>query len=103
VGKQCRNNNNKKKKQKKTGKRKWISFVPFSGNIDSKRKSNFLVVDSKTSQVDIEDAFRRFTDPDARPAVGVLLLAQSVAQEIRYLLGSIEMSFFYFFIFFLFS
>ena len=44
------------------------------------------MVDSKTSQVDIEDAFRRFTNPDARPAVGVLLLAQSVAAEIRYLL-----------------
>ena len=49
------------------------------GNVDSKRKGNFLVVDGKTSQNDIEDAFRRFTNPDSRPAVGVLLLAQSVA------------------------
>ena len=56
------------------------------GNIDSKRKSNFLVVDSKTAQSEIEDAFRRFTDPDAKPPIGVLLIAQSVAQEIRYLL-----------------
>lgn len=56
------------------------------GNVDSKRKSNFLVVDGKTSQADIEDAFRRFTNPDSRPAVGVLLLAQSVAGEIRHLL-----------------
>ncbi len=28
------------------------------GNVDSKRKSNFLVVDSKTSQNDIEEAFK---------------------------------------------
>jgi V-type H+-transporting ATPase subunit F len=56
------------------------------GNVDSKRKSNFLVVDSKTSQNDIEEAFRRFTNPDAKPAIGVLLLAQSVAGEIRHLL-----------------
>ena len=79
------------------------------GNIDSKRKGNFLVVDSKTAQADIEvntllcllpernpiltckkspsqDAFRRFTNPDAKPPIGVLLLAQNVASEIRYLL-----------------
>ena len=28
------------------------------GNVDAKRKSNFLVVDSKTSQADIEEAFK---------------------------------------------
>jgi V-type H+-transporting ATPase subunit F len=56
------------------------------GNVDSKRKSNFLVVGSKTTQGEIEDAFRRFTNPDSKPPVGVLLLAQSVAGEIRHLL-----------------
>ncbi len=28
------------------------------GNVDTKRKSNFLVVDSKTTQSDIEEAFK---------------------------------------------
>ena len=56
------------------------------GNVDSKRKSNFLVVGSKTTQGEIEEAFRRFTNPDTKPPIGVLLLAQSVAGEIRHLL-----------------
>merc|ERR1719198_2525841 len=50
------------------------------GNVDARRTSNFLVVDSKTSPAQIEEAFLRFTK---RPDVAVLLINQYLASMIR--------------------
>lgn len=37
---------------------------------------NETVNDAETTQAQIEEAFRRFTNPDAKPPIGVLLIAQ---------------------------
>ena len=50
------------------------------GNVDARRTSNFLVVDSKTTPAQIEDAFTRFTK---RPDIAVLLINQYLASTIR--------------------
>eukprot|EP00798_Chlamydomonas_sp_ICE-L_P004904 gene4904-34671_t len=50
------------------------------GNIDMRKKSNFLVVDSKTSTKAIETAFKEFT---AREDVSIVLISQTVANMIR--------------------
>ena len=50
------------------------------GNVDARRTSNFLVVDSKTSVGQIEEAFIRFTK---RSDVAVLLINQYIASQIR--------------------
>lgn len=47
------------------------------------RGENYLVVDSKTPQQRIVDTFRRLV---ARPDVAIILMAQHVAQEVRWLL-----------------
>jgi len=57
------------------------------GNIDSSRKSNFLVVDSKTTKQQIKAAFEGFI---ARDDVGVVLISQTVADDIRYLLDDYD-------------
>jgi len=57
------------------------------GNVDVKRASNFLVVDSKTKQSQIEDAFRTFTK---REDVAILLISQYIANEIRYLIDEYD-------------
>jgi len=53
------------------------------GNIDMSRKSNFLVVDSKTTKPQIRAAFEDFI---SREDVGVLLISQAIAEDIRPLL-----------------
>ena len=50
------------------------------GNVDARRTSNFMVVDSKTSAGQIEEAFLRFTK---RSDVAVLLINQYIASQIR--------------------
>lgn len=50
------------------------------GNVDARRTSNFLVVDSKTTPGQIEEAFIRFTK---RSDVAVLLINQYIASMIR--------------------
>ena len=50
------------------------------GNVDARRTSNFLVVDSKTTPGQIEEAFHRFTK---RTDIAVLIINQHVAGMIR--------------------
>mmetsp|Transcript_50579 Transcript_50579/g.158018 ORF Transcript_50579/g.158018 Transcript_50579/m.158018 type:complete len:127 (-) Transcript_50579:592-972(-) len=57
------------------------------GEIDSKKNSNFLVVNNKTPVNQIEEAFKAFT---ARDDVAVILITQSAADSIRYLLDDYE-------------
>eukprot|EP00695_Tsukubamonas_globosa_P003885 TRINITY_DN89_c0_g1_i2.p2 TRINITY_DN89_c0_g1~~TRINITY_DN89_c0_g1_i2.p2 ORF type:complete len:139 (+),score=62.88 TRINITY_DN89_c0_g1_i2:53-418(+) len=53
------------------------------GDVDPRKSKNFFVVDSKTSQSQIEEAFKRFT---TRDDVGIVLVAQNIANDIRYLI-----------------
>ena len=53
------------------------------GNVDHRRQKNFLVVDKKTSTQQIEEAFKDFT---TREDVAIVLIAQYIADEIRYTL-----------------
>ncbi|XWS31498.1 hypothetical protein CRYUN_Cryun23aG0081400 [Craigia yunnanensis] len=46
------------------------------GNIDLRRKTNYLIVDSKTTVKQIEDAFKEFT---AREDIAVVLISQYVS------------------------
>ena len=57
------------------------------GNVDARRTSNFLVVDSKTTTGMIEEAFHRFT---TRSDVAVLLINQYIAGQIRSTLDAFE-------------
>jgi V-type H+-transporting ATPase subunit F len=50
------------------------------GNVDARRTSNFLVVDSRTTPGMIEEAFIRFTK---RPDVAIVLINQHIASMIR--------------------
>jgi len=50
------------------------------GNVDARRTSNFMVVDSKTSPSQIEEAFTRFVK---RPDVAVVVINQYLASMIR--------------------
>eukprot|EP00245_Coleochaete_scutata_P003598 TRINITY_DN15309_c0_g1_i1.p1 TRINITY_DN15309_c0_g1~~TRINITY_DN15309_c0_g1_i1.p1 ORF type:complete len:127 (-),score=15.95 TRINITY_DN15309_c0_g1_i1:584-964(-) len=55
------------------------------GNVDLRRKTNYLVVDSKTTTRQIEDAFKEFT---AREDIAIVLISQYVANMIRYAVDS---------------
>ncbi|KAM7254334.1 hypothetical protein ACFE04_032016 [Oxalis oulophora] len=55
------------------------------GNVDLRRKTNYLIVDSKTTVKQIEDAFKEFT---SRDDVAVVLISQFVANMIRFLVDS---------------
>ncbi|KAE9591825.1 putative H(+)-transporting two-sector ATPase [Lupinus albus] len=46
------------------------------GNVDLRRKTNYLIVDSKTTIKQIEDAFKEFT---AREDVAIVLISQYVS------------------------
>eukprot|EP00242_Pyramimonas_sp_CCMP2087_P007059 CAMPEP_0198198406 /NCGR_PEP_ID=MMETSP1445-20131203/1880_1 /TAXON_ID=36898 /ORGANISM="Pyramimonas sp., Strain CCMP2087" /LENGTH=132 /DNA_ID=CAMNT_0043867963 /DNA_START=67 /DNA_END=465 /DNA_ORIENTATION=- len=50
------------------------------GNVDARRKPNFLIVDSKTSVQTIEATFKEFTH---REDVSILLISQYIADMIR--------------------
>ncbi|KAG2449575.1 hypothetical protein HYH02_005108 [Chlamydomonas schloesseri] len=50
------------------------------GNVDLRKKRNYLVVDSKTSPRQIEQAFKEFA---ARDDIAVILISQQVAGQIR--------------------
>ncbi|KND04061.1 V-type ATPase, F subunit [Spizellomyces punctatus DAOM BR117] len=60
------------------------------GHIDSKQKSNFLVVDSKTPLAKIEESFEEFTN---RKDVAIILITQQVADEIRHILDDYDQAF----------
>ncbi|CAH9061227.1 unnamed protein product [Cuscuta europaea] len=52
------------------------------GNVDLRRKTNYLIVDSKTTAKQIEEAFKEFT---TREDIAILLISQYVANMIRFL------------------
>ncbi|KAI9678284.1 MAG: H(+)-transporting V1 sector ATPase subunit F [Caeruleum heppii] len=56
---------------------------------DSQR--NFLVVDAKTENSEIEQAFERFTTE--RKDIGILLINQHIAERIRYRIDSYTAAF----------
>ncbi|OAY71060.1 V-type proton ATPase subunit F-like [Ananas comosus] len=55
------------------------------GNVDLRRKTNFVIVDNKTTVKAIEDAFKEFT---AREDIAIVLISQYVANMIRFLVDS---------------
>lgn len=55
------------------------------GNVDIRRKTNYLIVDSKTTVKQIEDAFKEFT---TREDIAIVLISQFVANMIRFLVDS---------------
>eukprot|EP01100_Stratorugosa_tubuloviscum_P015741 TRINITY_DN92_c0_g1_i1.p1 TRINITY_DN92_c0_g1~~TRINITY_DN92_c0_g1_i1.p1 ORF type:complete len:124 (-),score=55.58 TRINITY_DN92_c0_g1_i1:143-514(-) len=57
------------------------------GNVDEKKRSNFLVVDSKTKQTQIVEAFKQFT---RREDVCMLIISQHVANQIRFLIDEYD-------------
>jgi len=57
------------------------------GHSDAKKQKNFYIVTNKTTNGDIENAFRTFT---SREDIAVLMITQNVADEIRYLLNAYD-------------
>ncbi|CAN8248008.1 unnamed protein product [Cochlearia groenlandica] len=55
------------------------------GNVDIRRKTNYLIVDSKTTVRQIEDAFKEFS---SRDDIAIVLISQYVANMIRFLVDS---------------
>ncbi|XP_042488879.1 V-type proton ATPase subunit F [Macadamia integrifolia] len=51
------------------------------GNVDIRRKTNYLIVDSKTTVKAIEDAFKEFT---SKEDIAIVLISQYVANMIRF-------------------
>ncbi|KAI9206910.1 ATPase, V1 complex, subunit F [Polychytrium aggregatum] len=60
------------------------------GHIDSKQKSNFFIVDSKTPLPKIEETFTEFT---SRKDIAIILINQHVADDIRELVEAHEAAF----------
>ncbi|GJM87417.1 hypothetical protein PR202_ga03368 [Eleusine coracana subsp. coracana] len=52
------------------------------GNVDLRKKTNYLIVDNKTTVKQIEDAFKEFT---SREDIAIVLISQYVANMIRFL------------------
>ncbi|EEA05034.1 vacuolar ATP synthase subunit F, putative [Cryptosporidium muris RN66] len=55
------------------------------GARDTQGNTNFLIVDTKITPTQIEDAFRDFT---SRKDCGILMINQYIAEEIRYLVNT---------------
>lgn len=55
------------------------------GNVDVRRKANYLVVDQKTTLKQIETAYKEFT---TREDVAVILISQYVANMIRHVIDA---------------
>ncbi|KAL2931248.1 V-type proton ATPase subunit F [Bienertia sinuspersici] len=55
------------------------------GNVDIRRKTNYLIVDNKTTAKQIEEAFKEFT---TREDIAIVLISQYVANMIRFLVDS---------------
>mmetsp|Transcript_43805 Transcript_43805/g.93048 ORF Transcript_43805/g.93048 Transcript_43805/m.93048 type:complete len:132 (+) Transcript_43805:59-454(+) len=53
------------------------------GQRDGQGSTNFLIVDSKTKRRDVEDKFHEMA---GRRDIGVILINQSIAEDIRHLL-----------------
>nr|CAD1830750.1 unnamed protein product [Ananas comosus var. bracteatus] len=52
------------------------------GNVDLRRKTNYLIVNNKTTVKAIEEAFKEFT---TREDIAIVLISQYVANMIRFL------------------
>ncbi|XP_020112338.1 V-type proton ATPase subunit F-like [Ananas comosus] len=52
------------------------------GNVDLRRKTNYLIVNNKTTLKAIEEAFKEFT---TREDIAIVLISQYVANMIRFL------------------
>jgi V-type H+-transporting ATPase subunit F len=55
------------------------------GDVDIRKRTNFLVVDSKTTVRNIEAAFKDFT---SRDDVAIVLVSQPIANMIRHVVAS---------------
>lgn len=55
------------------------------GNVDLRKKRNYLVVDGKTSARTIETSFKEFA---ARDDIAVILISQQVANQIRHIIAA---------------
>ena len=55
------------------------------GSVDSKRRSNFYIVDKDSQTSNIEETFKSFT---SRADISVVLINQHIAEEIRYLIDN---------------
>lgn len=55
------------------------------GELNAAKQANFFAVSKDTSTKDIEDKFRTFT---TRNDIAILLITQTIAEEIRYLLDA---------------
>ncbi|KAJ2042682.1 H(+)-transporting V1 sector ATPase subunit F, partial [Coemansia sp. S155-1] len=60
------------------------------GDIDAHQRPNFLVVDTKTTQVTIEEEFTSFTQ---RKDIAIILINQHIADEIRGILDEYSAAF----------
>jgi V-type H+-transporting ATPase subunit F len=54
------------------------------GDVDIRKRSNFLVVDSKTTVRTIEQAFKDFT---SREDIAIVLISQPIANMIRHIVS----------------
>ncbi|GBF95551.1 V-type proton ATPase subunit F [Raphidocelis subcapitata] len=55
------------------------------GDVDIRKRSNFLIVDSKTTVRQIEASFKEFT---ARDDVAIVLISQPIANMIRHVVAN---------------
>merc|ERR1719473_589883 len=60
-----------------------------AGHVDGQGRKNFMVVDTKTRRIDIEEKFNELTN---RTDICMLLLTQGVAEEIRYAVNAYILS-----------
>ena len=56
-----------------------------TGELNASKQANFFTVTKETNTKDIEEKFKLFT---SRNDIAILLITQSIAEEIRYLLDS---------------
>lgn len=56
-----------------------------TGQVDLRKKTNFLLVNDKTPTKDVEDSFKSFT---SREDIAIVLINQHCAELIRHLLDS---------------
>jgi V-type H+-transporting ATPase subunit F len=54
------------------------------GNVDARRKSNFFVVDNKTTTAQIEAKFKEYVN---RSDVAIVLISQYIAEMIRHMVN----------------
>ncbi|CAK0780465.1 hypothetical protein CVIRNUC_005062 [Coccomyxa viridis] len=55
------------------------------GNVDLRKKSNFLIVNEKTSVKKIEDTFKDYTNRDD---IAIILINQHIANMIRHMIDN---------------